>query len=123
MMFNNYKTHTDFSVDDMARARGFYEKTLGLKVQTETPEGLLFKTGGDTCFNVYRKPDHQPAQHTVMSFEVDQIEPVMSELKQKGVTFEKVEGTDEKGIAVHGAQKAAWFKDPAGNWLCLTELH
>ena len=82
-----------------------------------------FKTGGDTCFNVYRKPDHKHAEHTVMNFEVDQIEPVMSELEQKGINFEKLDGTNDKGIAVRGDMKAAWFKDPAGNWLCLTELH
>ena len=56
---------------------------------------------------------------------VDDLEAVVDELTVAGVAFERYEAppitTDEKGIAVLGASKAAWFKDPDGNMLGLLQ--
>jgi hypothetical protein len=61
------------------------------------------------------------AQHTLASWEVDDIASVVDELEARGVVFEKYDlpglKTDEQGIADLGSTKAAWFKDPDGNIL------
>jgi len=62
---------------------------------------------------------------TVADWSVDDIEPVVDELTARGVEFERYDNaaltTDEKGIAVLGGRKSAWFKDPDGNLLGLVE--
>lgn len=121
-MLNKFKTYTSLSCDDLGRALGFYENTLGLTLEKDaSPNALFFKTGGDTRFMVYTRKDHRPADFTVLNFAVQEIESVVGGLSKKGVTFEKQEGTNAQGIASHGDMKMAWLKDPFGNWLCLSQ--
>ncbi|MFD0750328.1 VOC family protein [Mucilaginibacter calamicampi] len=122
-MFNSSKAFSGFSVDDIQKAKKFYEEVLGL--QTESPMGMLaIKTNGNNNILVYPKPNHQPATFTVLNFPVDNIEKTVDALIAKGVTFEQYHfgeiDTDEKGIA-HGEPKIAWFKDPAGNIISVIE--
>ena len=113
-----YNTFTSFSVSDIARAKEFYTKRLGLdEISMENQEFLMFETGGDTRFTIYHKENHNPADFTVLNFEVDDLETVLEQLKKSGVTFEDVEGTDERGIAEMDSTRAAWIKDPEGNWI------
>jgi catechol 2,3-dioxygenase-like lactoylglutathione lyase family enzyme len=114
----NYNTFTSFSVSDMEQAKGFYAKTLGLdEISMEDQGVLMVSTGGDTRFMIYHKENHKPADFTVLNFDVDDLEAVVHRLKNKGVTFERVEEADEKGIAEMGSVRAAWTRDPAGNWI------
>jgi catechol 2,3-dioxygenase-like lactoylglutathione lyase family enzyme len=108
-----------FSVDDLDRARQFYEERLGLRV-AEVPEmgGLLrLHLGGGAEVLVYAKPDHTPATFTVLNFPVPDVEAAVDELAGRGVTFEQYENppTDAKGIMRAGGPLIAWFTDPAGN--------
>jgi catechol 2,3-dioxygenase-like lactoylglutathione lyase family enzyme len=115
------KAFGGFSVDDTARAREFYEGTLGLEVIELPDAGLMEITianGGKVL--VYPKDNHEPATFTILNFPVDDVEAVVDELTARGVQFEHYEGdisTDEKGIARNGGPTIAWFKDPAGNIL------
>jgi catechol 2,3-dioxygenase-like lactoylglutathione lyase family enzyme len=118
-----------FSVDDLDRARAFYQDTLGLEVTGDAGAGLQVKLpGGGTAF-VYSKPDHQPATFTILNFVVDNIEEAVDDLAGRGVKFESYSDglvvTDPKGIARGKAQNMgpdiAWFKDPAGNILAVLE--
>jgi catechol 2,3-dioxygenase-like lactoylglutathione lyase family enzyme len=108
-----------FSVDDLDRARRFYEETLGLRV-SDVPEmgGLLrLNLGSGAQVLVYAKPDHTPATFTVLNFPVPDVEKAVDELTARGVRFERYEDppTDEKGIMRAGGPLIAWFTDPAGN--------
>lgn len=115
---NKYNTFTSFSIDDLEKAKSFYADKVGLEVMVDEEHNILMSnTGGDTRFLAYVKEDHEPASFTVLNFDVDDIESVVNRLSSKGVEFEQIEGTDEKGIAERGPTKAAWFKDPAGNWI------
>jgi predicted enzyme related to lactoylglutathione lyase len=117
------KTFTSFSVNDIEQAKDFYKGKLDLDPQEGMPGSvLMYKTGGDTSFMVYLKEDHAPASYTVLNFNVDNIETAVESLSGKGITFEPVEGTNEKGIAEMEGVKAAWLKDPAGNWLGLFQM-
>jgi predicted enzyme related to lactoylglutathione lyase len=108
-----------FSVDDLDRARSFYEDTLGLRVAAVPEMGGLIRLhlGGGTEVLVYAKPDHVPATFTVLNFPVADIEKTVDELAARGVRFAHYENlpTDEKGIMRAGGPLIAWFTDPAGN--------
>ena len=121
-MLETNKAFSSFSVNDLQKAKQFYAQTLGLKVK-ESPEGLELNAGQQSIF-VYPKPNHEPATFTVLNFQVNNIDAVVDDLKQKGVNFEHYEGeikTDAKGIHRDNGPTIAWFKDPAGNILSVVE--
>jgi catechol 2,3-dioxygenase-like lactoylglutathione lyase family enzyme len=123
-LFENTKAFSGFSVDDIPAAKRFYGETLGLEVSEDN--GLLtLHIAGDRDVLVYPKPNHEPATFTILNFPVDEIEPAVDALAERGVSFERYEGseleTDEKGIFHGGGPLIAWFKDPAGNVLSVIE--
>jgi catechol 2,3-dioxygenase-like lactoylglutathione lyase family enzyme len=121
-MLQTNKAFASFSVDDLQKAKRFYEQTLGVRV-VESKEGLELHPGNTNVF-IYPKPNHKPATFTVLNFLVEDIDSAVDELKQNGVTFERYEGsikTDKKGIHRNGGPTIAWFKDPAGNILSVIE--
>jgi hypothetical protein len=83
--------------------------------------GLRLATGAQVL--VYPKPNHVPAEFTILNFPVDDIEAAVDELTARGVTFERYEEpkTDERGIMREGGPPIAWFKDPAGNTLSVLQ--
>jgi catechol 2,3-dioxygenase-like lactoylglutathione lyase family enzyme len=120
MMFENTKAFSGFSVDDIAQAKRFYGETLGLRVSEEN--GMLtLHIAGDRPILVYPKDNHVPATYTILNFPVDDIEAAVDDLTARGVTFEKYDGLDERGINRHGGPLIAWFRDPAGNFLSVLE--
>ncbi len=122
-MFANTKAFSGFAVDDLKKARKFYEGTLGLKV-SEANGLLTLHLAGSRDTLVYPKPDHKPASYTILNFPVDDIEKAVDALAARGVRFERYAGFDQdaKGIARGGDGPAiAWFTDPAGNILSVLE--
>ena len=123
-MFRDTKAYSGFSVDDIPRAKEFYGDTLGLRTSQE--HGLMtLHLAGDRPTLVYPKPDHEPANYTILNFPVDDIEAAVAALAERGVRFERYEGTevetDEKGIFRGGGPLIAWFRDPAGNVLSVIQ--
>jgi catechol 2,3-dioxygenase-like lactoylglutathione lyase family enzyme len=121
-MFGDTKAFSGFAVDDLEQARRFYGDTLGLK--TSEDHGLLtLHIAGDRPTLVYPKPDHTPADYTILNFPVDDIDKAVDELAARGVTFERYEGfdQDEKGVSRDIGPYIAWFKDPAGNILAVLQ--
>ena len=117
-MFAQTKAFSGFAVDDLEQARRFYGETLGLETSERYGLLLLHLAGGrDTL--VYPKPDHTPADYTILNFPVDDIDAAVDELGARGVRLERYEGAgqDDKGISRGGGPDIAWFKDPAGNIL------
>jgi catechol 2,3-dioxygenase-like lactoylglutathione lyase family enzyme len=122
-MFASTKAFSGFAVDDVRKAREFYEGTLGLRVSEENGLLTLHIAGGrDTL--VYPKPDHTPASYTILNFPVDDIDAAVDELASRGVRFERYDGfdQDEKGVSrAEGGPYIAWFTDPAGNILSVLQ--
>jgi predicted enzyme related to lactoylglutathione lyase len=125
-MFKNTKAFSSFSVNDITKAKNFYQDTLGIDVKTMPmgEEGLLeLHINGGNPVMIYPKPNHQPATFTVLNFPVDDVEKTVDELTSKGVKFEHYDmpdlKTDAKGIVRGNGQgpDVAWFTDPAGNIL------
>jgi catechol 2,3-dioxygenase-like lactoylglutathione lyase family enzyme len=122
-MFENTKAFSGFAVDDVDKAREFYSETLGLEVSEEN--GMLtLKIAGDRPTLVYPRPDHTPAEYTILNFPVDDIDQAVDDLTARGVRFEHYEGfeQDERGIMRGQGPPIAWFKDPAGNVLSVIQL-
>jgi catechol 2,3-dioxygenase-like lactoylglutathione lyase family enzyme len=121
-MFTNTHAFSGFAVDDVEKAREFYGETLGLK--TSEQHGLLtLHLAGDRDTLIYPKPNHTPADFTILNFPVDDIESAVDELSARGVSFERYDGMeqDEKGIMRAGGPYIAWFRDPAGNVLSVLQ--
>lgn len=123
-MFKDTKAFSGFAVDDIDKARAFYEDTLGLEVSTEMGLLNLRLAGGTRPTLVYPKPDFEPATYTILNFPVDDIDAAVDALIERGVAMEIYEGfgQDEKGISRdQGGPPIAWFRDPAGNILAVLE--
>lgn len=123
-MLANATVTTMLPVIDMARAREFYEGRLGLVPGGFKPDGkFVYRVGGSTLA-LFPKPEGTKAEHTAISFQVADIAATIAALKQKGVVFEDYDFPDFKTVdhvCVLGAERAAWFKDTEGNFLCLHE--
>jgi predicted enzyme related to lactoylglutathione lyase len=120
-MFEKTRAFSGFAVDDVDKAQQFYGETLGVKTEVLDEENgiMSLHLAGDRDTLVYRKPDLEPANYTILNFEVDDIDKAVDELTARGVQFERYDGfeQDEKGIARGTGPDIAWFKDPAGNIL------
>lgn len=111
-------------VKDLDRARTFYEDTLGLKMKDEMGDEVLRMESGDTEINVYRSEFAGTNKATALTFEVDDAEKEVADLKEKGIFFEHYDlpGLTQQGdLYVAEGFKTAWFKDPDGNILSLVE--
>lgn len=109
---------------DLSGTRKFYEEVLGLKVFREDPAGITYQAGDSALF-LYPTEYAGTAQHTLGGFRVSDIESAVADLRAKGVTFEEYDMPGLKtvnGIAELGGEKGAWFKDPEGNILSLSEV-
>lgn len=123
-MFKPRGAFSGFSVDDLAKAKEFYTKTLGLTM-TEEGAGARLQLPGGTMVFTYPKPDHKAATFTILNFQVDDIDAAVDELTSRGVRFHHYENSDAKGIMRGKEQNMgpniAWFNDPAGNFLAVLE--
>ena len=116
---------TILPVKDMARARDFYERALGLVAVGTKPDGkFVFRCGNGALLALFPKPEGTKAEHTAVSFEVADVDAAIAELKARGVAFNDYDFPGFKTVGhvcVLGSEKAAWFNDPEGNILCLHE--
>ena len=121
-MFGDSRAFSGFSTNDIAKAKEFYGKTLGLEVTEENGMLTLHLAGGGSVL-IYGKDDHAPASFTVLNFPVDNVDQAVDGLTKAGVSFERYEGfdQDERGIMRDNGPSIAWFKDPAGNILAVLQ--
>jgi catechol 2,3-dioxygenase-like lactoylglutathione lyase family enzyme len=123
-MLNRTRVTAMLPVKDLARARSFYEKQLGLEPAGLKPDGKFVYLCGGTELALFPRPGGTKAEHTAISFKVDDIRSAIRELEQRGVQFADYDLPGLKTVehvCVLGSEKAAWFQDPEGNILCLHE--
>jgi predicted enzyme related to lactoylglutathione lyase len=123
-MLTHASVTTLLPVIDMTRARSFYEGCLGLRPGGFKPDGKFVYAVGGTTLALFPKPEGTKADHTAVSFQVEDIAASIAELKGSGVVFEDYDFPGLKTIdhvCVLGSEKAAWFKDTEGNYLCIHE--
>ncbi len=122
-MLDKALAHPTVFVRDLDRARAFYEN-LGLTVSAEVSTGIFMIAGNGTIFPLLHRADATPPSHTVAAFQVDDLPSVVASLRARGVTFEEYDSPALRtvdGIADMGAYRAAWLKDPDGNFIGLHE--
>lgn len=107
-------------------AKPFYAAALGLPIVGEDDFAVTFALAGGASLRLTDLPGHQPSGHTVLGWTVPDIAASVALLRGRGVTFKVYEGfgQDADGIwtAPGGAAKVAWFVDPDGNVLSLTQF-
>ena len=111
-------------VKDLARARRFYEDRLGLTPGGLKPDGKFVYQCGGTELALFPREGGTKADHTAISFRVDDIAKAVRDLQARGVKFADYDLPGLKTVdhvCVLGSEKAAWFEDPEGNILCLHE--
>ena len=122
-MFKDTKAFSGFAAPDIEAARRFYGETLGIETSEEYGLLTLHLAGGARPTLVYPKPDHTPADYTILNFPVDDIDAAVDELVSRGVEFLRYDGMeqDERGIMRAEGPYIAWFTDPAGNVLSVLQ--
>ena len=121
-MLNNKPIFAYIPASDLARARKFYEETIGLTPVEPNANGVTYKGLGDTAAFLYVTPNAGSNLASTMFWGVDDIRSEVAALKAKGVVFEEYEGmSSQNGVFVGGGAKAAWLKDTEGNTLALIE--
>ena len=109
---------------DAARARAFYESTLGLRFVSDDEFALVFDSNG-TTIRVVRAPEFTPLPFTLLGWEVPDIEAAVDDLAAKGVQFTRYSFLQQSPSGVWtapgNAARVAWFPDPEGNLLSLSQ--
>ena len=109
---------------DYDKARAFFVDVLGLRFVNQDGHALVLDANG-TLLRVTKVPNHKPQPFTILGWNVsDDIEAMVAALRDRGVTFERYgfPGQDDAGIwTAPSGDKVAWFKDPDGNTLSLSQ--
>ena len=108
---------------DSARSREFYEGKLGFKFVSDDQFALVMQAG-QSMIRIAKAGKFTPAQYTVMGWEVTDIEAMVKWLNGRGVTFEKYPFVQDQKSGIWttpNGDKVAWFKDPDGNVLSLSQ--
>ena len=126
-MLGDFPIYVDLPAADLARARAWYERVLGLQPLTELGTGLLYVSGG-VPFLLYETTAAGSAMNTAASWIVDDLERIMAELRALGIEFQDYPIGDSGPSTVDGVARlsnggrAAWFKDSEGNLLGINQL-
>ena len=110
---------------DYEKARAFYEGNLGFEFVSLDQFALVMQAG-KSMIRIAKVPDFTPLRSTVLGWKVDDIDDIVDWLTKRGVVFEKYPFVQDKerGIwTAPGGSKMAWFKDPDGNVLGVSEHH
>ena len=107
---------------DLAKARAFYEGVLGLRFVKDDGFALVMSANG--IMVRVSKAEFTPAQFTILGWKVTEIEKMAAELHAKGVQFERFGFFEQDQLGIWTAptgDKVAWFKDPDGNLLSISQ--
>lgn len=115
---------TFLATTDTARSRRFYERTIGLTFVSEDTFAVVFSTNG-AMLRIVSLESFTPVGMTVLGWTVDDLAATIAAMRTRGVTFERFSGLTQDDVGVWASPsgaKVAWFKDPDGNMLSLTEF-
>ena len=108
---------------DYDKARAFYEGKLEFEFVSHGQFALVLRVGGHQI-RVVKMPNFTPLQGTILGWEVTNIESIVDWLQDRGVATEKYSFVSDqvRGIwSTPTGDKVAWFKDPDGNVLSVSQ--
>src|SRR5258705_1260057 len=108
---------------DAPRARRFYEKILGLRFLSDDSFAIVMDANG-TMVRVVRVEAFTPFPFTILGWQVNDIHKIVTELTGKGLEFTRYPNLKQSPDGVWtapGGAKVAWFTDPDGNTLSLSQ--
>ena len=111
-------------VSSYETAREFYVSRLGLRLVAEDTFALAYETGGN-MIRLSEVEQVMPKRGTVLGWSVPDIADVVSHLHEQGVAFARFDGLDQDSLGIWDSPdgaKVAWFRDPDGNLLSLTQF-
>jgi catechol 2,3-dioxygenase-like lactoylglutathione lyase family enzyme len=108
---------------DPTKAREFYEGVLGLRFVKDDGFAMVLDANG-IMVRVAKAPEFKPVPFTILGWQVSEIEKVAAALQEKGVHFETFGFLEQDKLGIWTApsgDKVAWFKDPDGNVLSISQ--
>lgn len=109
--------------NDAKRARDFYENKLGFEFVSDDQFALVMRAGQNKI-RLAKGTQFTPAHYTVLGWEVEDITAIVKWLSQRGVVFEKFPFVQDQELGIWttpNGDKVAWFKDPDGNVLSVSQ--
>ena len=109
---------------DSDKAKSFYQGLLGLRFVKDDGFALVLDANGIMVRVAKVPPEFKPAQFTILGWQVQDIEKIAGELQAKGVEFERFGFLEQDKVGIWTAptgDKVAWFKDPDGNILSISQ--
>ena len=122
-MLKSAKIVAFLQVSDRPKAKAFYVDVVGLRFISEDPFALVVESNG-TRVRIGEAKEMKPVQGTVLGWEVPDMEEAVADLLARGVELQHYgfNGQDERGIwTTPNGDKVAWFKDPSGNTLSVSQ--
>ena len=108
-------------VRDEAAARGFYEGVLGMRFVEQNPFAVVMEANGTTVRLVTMGEEFRPVAYTICGWEVPEIEAAVRGLRAAGVAMERYPFAEGEIWTAPGGNRIAWFKDPDGNVLSVSQ--
>jgi catechol 2,3-dioxygenase-like lactoylglutathione lyase family enzyme len=109
---------------NVKRSRAFYEKVLGLAFVADEPPAFVFRVG-DSMLRIQKVERVQTPPYTALGWDVRDIRATVRQLRAAGVIFQRYEGLGQDGSDIWRSPSGAlvaWFQDPDGNILSLTQF-
>lgn len=106
------------------QSRSFYERTLGLAFVADEPPALVFRIG-DRMLRIQKVDRVVAAPYTALGWAVSDIRQTVRDLSSAGVSFERYQGMNQDSDGIWQAPSGAliaWFRDPDGHVLSLTQF-
>jgi catechol 2,3-dioxygenase-like lactoylglutathione lyase family enzyme len=127
-MLNKHPIVAFLATNDAERSKQFYVEVLGFELQEESPFALVFDLNG-TTLRIQKTRGHVPVPHTALGWESHAIADDVRALVARGVHFERFPGMEQDALGIwspparpgQARAQVAWFKDPDGNLLSLSE--
>jgi catechol 2,3-dioxygenase-like lactoylglutathione lyase family enzyme len=123
-MLNDQELMAFAATDRAGDALVFYRDVLGLRFIADEPYALVFAAGAVTL-RIQKVESHEPLPYTTLGWKVLDIAATVAKLRDKGVACERFPGMAQDGLGIWASPsgaRVAWFKDPDGNVLSLTQL-
>jgi catechol 2,3-dioxygenase-like lactoylglutathione lyase family enzyme len=125
-MLGDYEVMAFVGTTQPERAKAFYGEVLGLKLVEDAWWAIVYEVGGRHLHIEKARDKFTPVPFTALGWKVPDIKATVEKLAKKGVKFERFPELqhDAAGIwaSPDGAAEVAWFKDPDGNTLSLTQF-